>query len=293
LSLATHFPPDALPVGSLRARRFWRSFARYAALVFFAALFAMPIVWMLKTSLMEPLQAKAMPPTWLPEPFRFGNYRLATEAIPFWLYTANTLVLCALNVLGTTLSCSLVAWGFAYYRFPGRDFFFLLTLSTMMIPFPVLMVPQYSIFRGLDWIGTTLPLWVPSFFASAWNIFLLRQFFAGVPRDLVDAARIDGTGEFRIFWQIVLPLSRPALMVVVLFCFLHNWNDFLAPLIYLTDDRQFTLTLGLQAFQSRLGEIEITLLMAATTLMILPVIVLFFFAQRTFIEGISLTGLKG
>jgi multiple sugar transport system permease protein len=269
-----------------------RSASLYLVMTFLAVIFLMPLAWMLKTSLMEPMQAKAVPPVWFPSPFVWGNFKAATEYIPFWRYTWNTLLLCLLNVIGTTLSCALVAWGFAHYKFPGRDLFFAITLGTMMIPFPVLMVPQYAIFRELGWIGSMKPLWVPAFFASAYNVFLLRQFFLGIPRDLTDVARIDGCGEVRIFWQIVLPLCRPALLVVALFCFLYNWNDFLAPIVYLTDERQFTLTLGLQAFQSRLGETEITLLMAATTLMILPVTVLFFLAQKTFIEGISLTGLK-
>lgn len=256
-------------------------------------LFLMPLFWMLKTSLMIPMQAKAMPPVWWPDPFKWENYRIATQQIPFWTYALNTIKVSALNVIGTTVSCALVAWGFAHYRFPGRRLFFGATLATMMVPFPVLMVPQYAIFKELGWIGTMKPLWVPAFFASAYNIFLLRQFFLTVPRDLTDVARIDGCGEFRIFAQVVVPLCKPALLVVALFCLLYNWNDFMGPLIYLTDESQFTLALGLQAFQSRLGETEITYLMAATTLMILPVIVLFFLAQKTFVEGISLTGLKG
>jgi len=292
MSLAVNPTSAVVSPASVRRQRLVARVATHAVVGGLALLFALPFFWMIKTSLMEPVQAKAMPPVWIPDPVQFENYRAATEAIPFWRYTFNSLLLCALNVVGTTLSCALVAWGFSQYRFPGRNLFFAITLGTMMIPFPVLMVPQYAIFRELHWIGTTLPLWVPSFFASAYNIFLLRQFFQTVPKDLVDAARIDGCGEFRIFCQIVLPLTRPALVVVALFCFMYNWNDFLAPLIYLTDERQFTLTLGLQAFQSRLGEIEITLLMAATTLMILPVIGLFFLAQKSFIEGISLTGLK-
>ena len=292
MSIAVPVTEVAARPRSVRTRARVASIGRHAILFLLAGIFILPLIWMLKTSLMGPIQAKTMPPIWIPNPFLFENYRLATEAIPFWRYAANSLLLCALNVVGTTLSCAMVAWGFAFYKFPGRDAFFVLTLATMMIPFPVLMVPQYAIFSSFHWVGTTLPLWVPAFFASAYNIFLLRQFFQTIPRDLIDVARIDGCGEFRIFWQIVLPLTRPALAVVALFCFLYNWNDFLAPMIYLTDDRQFTLTLGLQAFQSRLGEVEITLLMAATTLMILPVIVLFFLAQKTFIEGISLTGLK-
>lgn len=259
---------------------------------FFAFLFLMPFVWLIKTSLMTPTQATSMPPEWIPEPFLFKNYVEATTEIPFWRYLLNTIQVCGLNVFGTVLSCSLVAWAFTNYRFPGRNFLFAATLGTMMIPFPVLMVPQYVIFRELGWIGSFLPLWVPAFFASAYNIFLLRQFFMGIPRDLVEAARIDGCGEFRLFFTIIVPLVKPALLVVALFTFLYHWNDFMAPLIYLTDRSDFTLALGLQAFQSRLGEVEITLLMAATAMMILPIIILFFFMQKQFIEGISLSGIK-
>jgi len=267
--------------------------AIYAALVFFAILFLLPFIWMVKTSLMTPSQAKMTPPEWIPDPFVFANYAEATKTIPFWNYTWNSIYVAIMNVIGVTISSSLVAWGFAHFRFPGRNLFFAITLATMMIPFPVLMVPQYSLFRWLDWIGTFKPLWVPAWFAIPYNIFLLRQFMLGVPRDLTDVARIDGCGEFRIFTVIIVPLVRPALLVVALFNFMYHWNDFMGPLIYLTSDKHFTLALGLQAFQSQLGETEITLLMAATTLMILPIMVLFFFTQKTFIEGISLTGLKG
>ena len=265
----------------------------YAGLFFFGILFILPFVWMIKTSLMTPVQAKSTPPEWIPDPFVFANYVEATQAIPFWLYAWNSIYVAGMNVIGMTVSSALVAWGFAHFRFPGRDVFFAITLATMMIPFPVLMVPQYSLFRWLDWIGTFMPLWVPAFFGFPYNIFLLRQFMLGIPRDLTDVARIDGCGEFRIFLQIIIPLVRPALLVVALFNFMHHWNDFMVPLVYLTSEDQFTLALGLQAFQSRLGETDITLLMAATTLMIFPIMVLFFFTQKTFIQGISLTGLKG
>lgn len=270
-----------------------RRFVLYSTLITLSILFVLPFIWMLKTSLMTINQAQLTPPEWLPSPFVWENYAVATSAIPFWLFTANTLYIAALNVIGMTLSSAFVAWGFAHFRYPGRDTFFALTLATMMIPFPVLMISQYTIFKELGWVGTFKPLWIPAFFGHAYNVFLLRQFMLGVPRDLTDVARIDGCGEFRIFVQIVLPLIRPALLVVALFCFMYQWNDFMAPLIYLTDERQFTLALGLQSFQSRLGETAITHLMAATTLMVLPVMILFFFTQKTFIEGISLTGLKG
>jgi multiple sugar transport system permease protein len=163
----------------------------------------------------------------------------------------------------------------------------------MMIPFPVVMVPLYSLFRALGWIGTLQPLWVGSFCAGAFNVFLLRQFFRTIPQDLTDAARIDGCSEFRILWQIIVPLCRPALVVIGLFTFLGTWNDFLGPLLYLTDQRDYTLALGLQFYQSQSGGTQWHYLMAASTLVILPIIVLFLFAQRSFIEGISMTGLKG
>ena len=266
--------------------------ALYAALLFFSAIFLFPLLWMISTSLKEITQAMVTPPVWIPKPFMWVNYLTATQMIPFWRYTGNTIMLCVFNVAGTVLSCSFVAYGFSRINWPGREKFFLITLATMMVPFPVLMVPLYSMFKAMGWIGSFKPLWIPAFFASAYNIFLLRQFFMGIPKDLTEAAVIDGCSEFRIFWQMVLPLARPALMVVGLFCFMGVWNDFMGPLIYLTDAKQFTLALGLQAFQSRHGGVDMNLLMAASTLMVTPIILLFFFTQKSFIEGISMTGLK-
>jgi multiple sugar transport system permease protein len=226
--------------------------------------------------------------------FRWGNFPSAVRAMRhFPRYLTNTLILCILNVIGTVLSSAAVAYGFSRLEWRGRDRLFGLLLATMMIPFPVVMVPLYGLFRWLGWVGTLQPLWVGSFFASAFNVFLLRQFFRTIPKDLSEAARIDGCGEFRIFWQIILPLCKPALVVVALFTFLGAWNDFLGPLIYLTDEKDFTLALGLQAMKtSESGATEWHYLMAASTLVILPVITLFFFAQRSFIEGIALTGTK-
>ena len=225
---------------------------------------------------------------------RWENFALAIAAMKhFPLYLGNTLVLCFLTVLGTVLSSALAAYGFARIEWHGRNRVFLLALATMMIPFPVVMVPVYCLFRWIGWIGTLKPLWVGSFFAGAFNVFLLRQFFLTLPKDLSEAARIDGCSEFRIFWQIVLPLSKPSLMVVGLFQFMATWNDFLGPLIYLTDQKDFTLALGLQFFQSQQGGTEWHYLMAASTLVAAPIIILFFFTQKSFIEGISMTGLKG
>jgi multiple sugar transport system permease protein len=225
---------------------------------------------------------------------RWENFGRAIRAMRYFpRYLANTLLLCFLTVIGTVFSSALAAYGFARIDWRGRNTLFLLALATMMVPFPVVMVPVYCLFRALGWIGTFKPLWVGSFCAGAFNVFLLRQFFLTIPRDLSEAARIDGCSEFRIFRQIILPLSRPALTVVGLFQFMGTWNDFLGPLIYLTKQKDFTLALGLQFFQSQHGGTEWHYLMAASTLIALPIVVLFFFTQRTFIEGISMTGLKG
>ena len=227
--------------------------------------------------------------------FRWENFPKAIKSMRhFSRYLANTLILCLLNVAGTVLSSAMVAYGFSRLEWRGREGLFGLLLATMMIPFPVVMVPLYGLFRSLGMVGTLQPLWVGSFFANAFNVFLLRQFFRTIPKDLSEAARIDGCGEFRIFWQIILPLCTPALIVVGLFTFLGAWNDYLGPLIYLTDEHDLTLALGLDAMKSsESGATEWPYLMAASTLVILPVITLFFFAQRKFVEGIALTGIKG
>jgi multiple sugar transport system permease protein len=226
--------------------------------------------------------------------FRWENFPAGVRAMRhFSRYLGNTLILCILNVIGTVASSALVAYGFSRLEWRGRDSLFGVLIATMMIPFPVVMVPLYSLYRSLGWVGTLQPLWVGSFFASAFNVFLLRQFFRTIPRDLSEAARIDGCSEFRIFWQIILPLCKPALVVVALFTFLGAWNDFLGPLIYLTDERDFTLALGLAAMKaSQSGATEWNYLMAASTLVILPIVALFIVAQRSFVEGIALTGTK-
>jgi len=213
--------------------------------------------------------------------------------ITFLTYLANSLVVAVLSVIGTLLSSSLVAYGVTRIHWKGRETLFTVILATMMIPFPVLMVPLYSVFRTLGWLGTLMPLWVPAWFAGAFNIFLLRQFFLTIPENLTDAARIDGCSEFAIYLRIMLPLAKPALAVVALFQFLFAWNDFLAPMIFLTEPDTFTMALGLQQYQSQHGGSEWHLLMAAALLLVLPIVILFFFTQKTFIQGISTTGMKG
>ena len=205
----------------------------------------------------------------------------------------NTLFVTIMGVIGTVVSNALVAYGFSRIAWPGRETVFFITLSTMMIPFPVVMIPLFILFAKVGWVGTLYPLWVPYCFGSAFNIFLLRQFFRTIPFDLSDAGRIDGCTEFGIFWRVIVPLSRPALSVVALFHFLYAWNDFLAPLIYLTDQDTYTLSLALFFFQAQHGGTEWNALMAACTMVIVPVIAVFFVAQRSLISGITMTGLKG
>jgi len=262
-------------------------------LVVLGLVFLLPFAWMVSTSLKPLNETMALPPRWLPSEPQWQNYPDAMRAMgPFWLYARNSLLLALLNVVGTVASSALVAYGFSRIEWRGRDNVFLLLLATMMIPFPVVMVPVYTLFRDLGWIGSFKPLWVPSFLAGAFNVFLLRQFFLSIPKDLTEAARIDGCSEFRIFWQIILPLAKPALLTVALFQFMATWNDFLGPLIFLVRQEQFTLALGLQNFQSVQGGTSWHYLMAASTLVVIPVMVLFFLTQRTFIRGISTTGLK-
>jgi len=280
--------PAADPDSRRRVR--WLTLVLLAA---FGAVFVLPFAWMISTSLKPLHETMVLPPRWIPSDPQWRNYPDAMRAMgPFWLYAGNSLLLALLNVAGTVTSSALVAYGFSRIEWRGRDSVFLLLLATMMIPFPVIMVPVYTLFRELGWIGSFKPLWVPAFLAGAFNVFLLRQFFLGIPKDLTEAARLDGCSEFRIFWQIILPLAKPALLTVALFQFMATWNDFLGPLVFLVRQEQFTLALGLQNFQSAFGGTEWHWLMAGSTLVVLPVIVLFFLTQRTFIRGISTTGFK-
>ncbi len=271
----------------------------HAVLIVLSCAFLFPLVWMVLTSLKPIEETMRIPPTWLPGEPQWKNYTDAITYgsdklgyIPFLIYARNTLLIAILGVAGTVMSNALVAYAFARLRWPGRDFAFAVTLATMMVPFPVLMVPIYDLFKDLGWIGTFRPLWVPAFFGSAFNIFLLRQFLRTIPFELSEAARIDGASEWRIFMDVVMPLSKPALAVVALFHFMHTWNDFLGPLLYLQDQRMFTLSLGLQFYQSQAGGTQWNLLMAASFLVVAPVIVLFFFTQKQFIQGIASTGIK-
>lgn len=254
--------------------------------------FLFPFYWMLSTSLKLPTQIFIWPPAWIPKPIAWKNYMDAVEYIPFFTYLKNTLFITVMSTLGVILSCPLVAYSFAKLRWTGRNVFFVITIGVMMIPSQVTMIPLFLLFEKLGWVGTPLPLIVPTFFGVPFYIFLLRQFFLGLPNELLDSARIDGASEFRIYWQIMLPLARPAILAVALFQFMAAWTDFLGPLLYLTEPESYTLSLGLQQFQSQKGT-EWGLMMAISTLMTLPVIVLFFLMQKSFIQGITFTGIKG
>jgi len=225
------------------------------------------------------------------------NYRLTFDQTPFWRYVGTSLFLVILNLVGTLLSCSLVAYSFARLQWPGRNFCFALLLATMMIPAQVTMIPQFLIMQKLGWYNTLQPLWVLSFAAPAFYVFLLRQFLKGIPRDLEDAARLDGCGFLRIYWHIMLPLVRPTLAAIAIFTFLATWNEFMMPLIYLADQRLYPLSFGLYAFAVQVtspGTAKgMGMVMAGSLLMTLPVIAMFFFAQRYFLRGVTLTGMKG
>ncbi len=274
--------------------------AIHLVLITLSAVFVFPLLWMISTSLKPISETMRLPPVWIPSHIQWHNYKDAfmyeskqLGYIPFLVYGRNTLILCILTVAGAVFSNALVAYAFARLRWPGRDLVFAITLATMMVPFPVIMVPIYALFRSLGWIGTFRPLWIPAWFGSAFFIFLLRQFFRTIPFELSDAARVDGCSEWGIFRQVILPLSKPALAVVALFTFMGTWNDFLGPLIYLMDQRKFTLSLGLQFYQSQHGGTQWNLLMAASTIVVAPVLILFFFTQKQFIQGIAVSGLKG
>lgn len=264
----------------------------YALLIGGGFLFMIPFLWMLSTSLKGEVGLFDLPPRWIPDPVHWDNYAKGVQSFPFLRYTWNTTFLTVVAMIGSVLSSSLVAYAFARLRWPGRTAWFVILLGTMMLPPQVTMIPVFILFRKLDWINTYLPLTVPYFFGGAFYIFLLRQFFLTIPRELSEAAKIDGCPEFMIYWRIFLPLSKPALATLAIFTFMGTWNDFLGPLIYLSDPDKFTLALGLRSFQMQYGT-RWNVMMAASILVMLPTVILFFSCQKYFIEGITLTGVKG
>jgi ABC-type glycerol-3-phosphate transport system permease component len=264
----------------------------YLLLIIVAAVFILPLYWMLSTALKGGEQMFEIPPTWIPNPIEWDNFPEVFREVPFARFILNTVFLVIVNVIGEVIAVSLIAYGFARLRFPGRSFLFLLMLSTLMIPYHVTLIPRFILFAKLGWVNTYLPLTIPAFTGSPFLIFLVRQYMMSIPFDLDEAAYIDGASRFDVFWRIILPLSRPALVLVVVFTFVGTWNDFLQPLIYLNDPQLFTVSLGLSFFQGA-RETNWNLLMAGSLLATIPPLILFFIAQGQLIGGISIEGLKG
>jgi multiple sugar transport system permease protein len=285
--------PWALPRGRKRGDLIGKSLAMVVVIA--GAVFIMtPVFWMLSTSLKTLDQTLVFPPIWVPLPLQFRNYPDALTTLPFGTFARNSAIVSLSILVGEVLTNSFVAYGFARLRGPGKRGIFLVLLSTMLIPFPVLVIPQYLLFTRLGWINTFLPLIVPPWFGSAFLIFLVRQFYMTIPRELDEAAELDGCNYFSIYLRIIVPLSKPALASVAIFSFTYNWNDYLAPLIYLDSPSNYTLPLGLASFMGRPGTvIPWNQLMAASLVTVLPCVVLFFVAQRFFIQGIVVSGVKG
>ncbi len=254
--------------------------------------YLMPFFWMLSTSLKAENQVYDYPITWVPDPIMWANFPGMFTTAPFVTYLINTVVLTSLGVLGSIVGSSMAAYGFARFRFRGRSVAFGIMLATMMIPIWVTIVPSYILFARIGWIDTYLPLLVPGFFAAPFNTFLMRQFFLSIPQELDEAARIDGAGSIRIFLQIILPLSKPVMMIVGLYAFLNYWNDFLGPLIFLQTQSKFPISLGIMNFVG--SQIQnYPYMMAAAMLSMLPCLILYAVAQKWFIQGVVITGVKG
>jgi multiple sugar transport system permease protein len=289
----TKIPSRARAISSKSAQKRLSRITVWLMLIAGAILMMLPLAWMVSSSFKLEQKVFQFPPQLIPDPFRPQNYVDALTYKPFDIYLRNTIFLVVMHELAIISAASFCGYGFARVRFPGRDFWFMLLLGTMMIPGVVTMVPQFVIFSKLQWVDTFLPLIVPPFFGGgAFSIFLLRQFFRTIPEELADAARIDGCSEFTIYWRIMMPLAKPALITVAIFTFLGTWNDFTGPLLYLHSPQRFTVSIGLATFRSVLYT-RWDLLMAASTAMTLPVVIVFFLAQRYFVQGVVLTGLKG
>ena len=265
----------------------------FFVLVILSIPFISPALWMLSSSLKTLDQALRFPPEWIPNPVKFSNYpRALYETVPLWRYFINTVVIAIPATFAEVLSSAVVAYGFAKFRSRLRRPLFLILVATILIPYPVLMIPQFVMFQHFGWIDTYAPLIVPSFFGSAFLIFLMRQFMQGIPGEMIDAAKIDGAGVIETFIRIVLPMARPSLIAGGILSFSYNWNNYLGPLLYLNTSDKFTLQLGLVYFIAHRGISHWELLMAASVIVVLPVIVIFFTAQRYFIQGIVVTGVK-
>lgn len=266
--------------------------AIYALLIVGAAVVSVPFFWTVTSALKDAHQVRAVPIQWIPHPFMWGNFAKAWTVLPFMRFLGNTVFVTIMCLIGQLFSASLVAYGFARFKFNGRTALFYMLLGTMMLPHQVTMIPTFLIWRSFRLIDTFAPLIVPAYFGGgAFTIFLLRQFFMTIPRDLDEAAMIDGCSYFGIWWRIILPLSKPALTTVIIFSFIGHWDDFMHPLIYLHTLDKYTVSIGLRMFQDMYGG-QLELLMAASLIHITPCIILFIAAQRYFIKGIVMSGIK-
>lgn len=284
-------------VGTASARKSVRQRTTYASVHFvllaIAATALLPMAYMVSTSLKGDGTEYELPIRWIPDPIVWQNYATAFTSVPTLTFLKNTLIVSVLTLVGGLVTSSLAAYGFARLRFPGRNLLFLLMLSTLMLPYFVTMIPLFMLFRTLNWINTLYPLIVPSFFGGhPLYIFLLRQFFLTLPTELDDAAKIDGAGFFRIWWSVLVPLTTPAMATVAILSLVHHWNDFVAPLIYLNTENNFTLALGIRLFRDQYRTF-FNLTMAYATMMTVPILTVFFIFQKYFIRGISMTGLTG
>jgi multiple sugar transport system permease protein len=264
----------------------------YALLIVISACFIVPFFWLLSCSFKQPSELFEVPVRWMPRTIQFENYIRMFTYFPFLRYLKNTLIIVFFNIAGSILSGSVIAYGFSCLNWKGRDKVFVIVLITMILPFQVVMVPLFILFQKIGWIGTFLPLTVTCFFGNPFYIFLMRQFFLSLPKELNQAARIDGASEFRIFAQIAIPLSQPVLATVAIFAFLRTWNDFIGPLIFLASDKLYTLSIGAQMIRSNLQP-NWELLMPLGVVMVLPVLIIFFLMQKYFIQGIAMSGIKG
>ena len=273
----------------------------YAFVTLLATTFFAPFFWTITTSLKSPSEVYLFPPKVFPQVLRPQNYPLVFEKAPFGLFYRNTIVVTTLATTGTILSVTLVAFGFARRRFPGRDQLFFLVLGTMMLPNEVTLIPRFLLFKRFGWLDTLYPLVVPSWFGvNAFSIFLMRQFYMTIPRDFDEAAELDGASSLRILFVVLLPLIKPALITISILSFLGHWNDFFTPLIYLNTTEKLTLSIGLRWFQTSfaysggdVGDPKEQLLMAASLMTALPCVILFFVAQKYFVEGVVMSGIKG
>jgi len=274
-------------------RRRMLKLTAHLALIGICLVSLVPLVYMLSTSLKAYGEEFAYPIEWIPDPIVWGNYRTVFERVPVWTFFSNTMIVTGLTLVGGLLSSSLVAYGFARTQFPGRDFLFMMMLSGLMLPYMVTLIPQFVLFRNLGWINTLLQLIVPAFFGgSPFYIFLLRQFFKGLPTDLEDAAKLDGAGFFRIWWTVAMPLAKPGLATVAILSILNHWNDFTAPLVYLNTQDNWTLALGIRLFRDQY-QVNFNLMMAYAVMMTIPVFTVFFAFQKYFIRGITISGMGG